>query len=51
MDSLIMEEAPVVTLYYDEVLRFTRKCISGLGSNPMNLLKLKTVKKSLIVSR
>ena len=45
MDSLVMDEAPVVALYYDEVLRFTRKCIRGLGSNPMNLLKLKTVKK------
>lgn len=46
MDSLVMDEAPVVVLYYDEVLRFTRKNIRGLGSNPMNLLKLKKVKKS-----
>ncbi len=46
MDSLIMAESPVVVLYYDQVLRFTQKNISGLGSNPMNLLTLKRVRKS-----
>lgn len=46
MDQLILEEAPVVILYYDEVLRFYQKNISGLTSNPMNLLTLKRVKKS-----
>jgi oligopeptide transport system substrate-binding protein len=45
MDRIIIEEAPVVPLFYDEVIRFTRKNISGLGINPMNLLSLKTVKK------
>ena len=45
MDSLIMENAPVVPLYYDEAVRFTRKNISGLGANPINLLSLKHVKK------
>lgn len=45
MDSLVMQETPVVPLYYDEVLRFTRKGISGLGNNPINLLELKQVKK------
>lgn len=45
MDNLIMAEAPVVVLFYDEVLRFTHKDISGLGSNPLNLLTLKHVKK------
>ena len=45
MDRLLIEEAPVVILYYDEVLRFSRKKISGLGSNPLNLLNLKQVKK------
>ena len=43
-----MEEAPVVVLYYDEVLRFTQKNIEGLGSNPLNLLTLKRVKKEFI---
>ncbi len=46
MDNIIMEEAPVLILYYDMVLRFTQKNISGLGSNPMNLLTLKRVRKS-----
>jgi peptide/nickel transport system substrate-binding protein len=45
MDNIIMENAPVVVLYYDMVLRFTQTNISGLGSNPMNLLTLKRVKK------
>ncbi|MFN8134936.1 MAG: ABC transporter substrate-binding protein [Bacteroidales bacterium] len=45
MDRLLMQEAPAIILYYDEVLRFTRKNISGLGSNPLNLLTLKQVKK------
>ncbi len=45
MDSILIEEAPYVVLYYDMVLRFTQKNISGLGSNPMNLLTLKRVRK------
>jgi oligopeptide transport system substrate-binding protein len=45
LDSIIVEEAPFVVLYYDEVLRFTQKNISGLGVNSMNLLDLKRVKK------
>jgi ABC-type transport system substrate-binding protein len=45
MDRLMMEDAPVVILYYDEVLRFTRKNVEGLGSNAMNLLTLKRVRK------
>ncbi len=46
MEQLVMEESPVVVLYYDQVLRFVRKGITGLGSNPMNLLTLKRVKIS-----
>jgi len=46
MDNLIIEEAPVVVLYYDQVLRFVHKNISGLGSNSMNGLSLKTVSKN-----
>ncbi|MEO6346698.1 MAG: ABC transporter substrate-binding protein [Aquaticitalea sp.] len=44
MDSLIMQKTPVVVLFYDEVLRFTRKNVSGLGINPINLMDLKRVK-------
>ncbi|NRD19754.1 ABC transporter substrate-binding protein [Winogradskyella eckloniae] len=46
MDSLIMEAAPIVPLFYDEVVRFTQKNITGLGINPNNLLELKSVKKT-----
>jgi ABC-type transport system substrate-binding protein len=46
MDSLVMQVAPIVPLFYDEVVRFTRKNISGLGINPTNLLDLKNVKKN-----
>lgn len=45
LDSMMMADSPVIILFYDQVLRFTRKNISGLGSNPMNLLVLKYVKK------
>ncbi len=45
MNEIIIEEAPVVVLYYDQVLRFVRKNIIGLGSNPINLLDLRKVKK------
>ena len=45
MDSLIIESAVIVPLYYDRVLRFTNKNISGFESNAMNLLDLKRVRK------
>ena len=44
MDSLMMTEAPVVILFYDEVLRFVNRNVEGLGSNPTNMLNLKRVK-------
>ena len=44
MDSLMMTEAPVVILFYDEVLRFVNNNVEGLGSNPTNMLNLKKVK-------
>ncbi|MEP5340394.1 MAG: ABC transporter substrate-binding protein [Algibacter sp.] len=46
MDSLVMQKAPIIPLFYDEVVRFTRKNVSGLGINPTNLLDLKRVKKN-----
>ena len=45
MDSLIMASAPIIPLFYDEVVRFTRKEINNLGINPTNLLDLRHVKK------
>jgi len=45
IDKQIMNDAVVVPLYYDEVILFTNLTISGLESNPMNLLNIKYVKK------
>tara|TARA_R110000868_G_scaffold144150_2_gene362941 strand:+ start:10787 stop:12415 length:1629 start_codon:yes stop_codon:yes gene_type:complete len=46
MDSLAMQKSFMVPLYYDEVIRFARKGVTGLGINPINLLDLKCVKKN-----
>ena len=46
MDSLVMASAPIVPLFYDEVVRFTRKTVNGLGINATNLLELKSVYKN-----
>ena len=46
MDSLMMQDAPVVVLFYDEVLRFVNKRVKDMGSNPTNLLDLRRVKIS-----
>ncbi|WP_240321089.1 ABC transporter substrate-binding protein [Kordia sp. SMS9] len=45
MDSLLVSEAPIIPLYYDQVVRFTRKNVQGLGINALNLLELKRVRK------
>jgi ABC-type transport system substrate-binding protein len=47
MDKIIIDEAPIIPLFYDKVARFTRKDVSGLGINPLNLLSLKKVKKNI----
>ena len=46
MDSLIISKAPIIPLYYDEIVRFTRKTISGFSPNAQNFLVLKHVKKT-----
>jgi peptide/nickel transport system substrate-binding protein len=46
MDQIIIDEAPIIPLFYDKVARFTRKEVTGLGINPLNLLSLKKVKKN-----
>jgi peptide/nickel transport system substrate-binding protein len=46
LDSMIMEEAAIVPLYYDQVVRFIPRGLEGLGSNPTNLLSLKKAKWS-----
>ena len=46
MDSIMMQDAPVVVLFYDEVLRFVNRRVKGLDSNPTNLLDLRYVRIS-----
>ncbi|HEY0030897.1 MAG TPA: ABC transporter substrate-binding protein [Bacteroidia bacterium] len=46
MDQMVMENAPVVPLYYDQVVRVVQNNISGLPMNSLNLLVLKRVKKA-----
>ncbi len=43
MDQLVMRDAPVIILYYDQVLHFTHKNVHGLQSNAMNALDLRHV--------
>ena len=47
MDQIIIDNAQIVPLYYDNVLRFTQKNINGLASNSINMLNLKYVDKIL----
>ena len=44
MEDILSEEAPVIPLYHDEVVRLTQNYITGLPAHPMNLLELKRVK-------
>lgn len=46
MDSLVSADAPVVPLYYDELLHFTRRTVSGLQSNSLNIIDLRRVRKT-----
>ena len=45
MDRLIVAESPVVSLYYDQVIRLTQNNVRGLAPNPMNQLLLERVRK------
>lgn len=47
-NALLLEEAPYIVLYYDQVLRLVKPGISGLSANAMNVLDLKRVKKTSI---
>ncbi|HYG39458.1 MAG TPA: ABC transporter substrate-binding protein [Cytophagales bacterium] len=45
MDQIIMDEAPVIVLFYDEVLRLTQNNVIGLDTDAMNILKLERADK------
>jgi len=44
MDQILIEEAPIIPLYYDESVRLVQKSIKNFGVNPLNLLTLKEIK-------
>ncbi len=44
LDSILMEDSPVMLLYYDKVVRFTRANVSGFAPNPINMLDLRRTK-------
>lgn len=50
MDRLMLEQAPIVPLYYDRSIRILQKGITGLGSNPMNHLFLSRVRKENVLN-
>jgi oligopeptide transport system substrate-binding protein len=45
MDQLIIEDAPVVTLWYDEVIRLANPRVKHFTPNGLNLLELRRVQK------
>ena len=45
MDRIIVAECPVISLFYDEVVRLTQNNVRGLAPNPMNQLLLERVRK------
>jgi peptide/nickel transport system substrate-binding protein len=45
MDQLIVQDAPVIPLWYDEVIRLVNPNISGFHANGLNLLELRWVQK------
>ncbi len=46
LDKILIEEAPIIFLFYDESSRFARVGIENLSRNAMNLLPLKRVRKN-----
>ncbi len=45
MDRLVVRDQPVISLYYDEIIRLTQRNVRGLTPNPMNQLLLEQVRK------
>ena len=46
LEAILIEEAPIVPLFYDETVRFYRNNVSGIKVNSMNQLDLSEVKVS-----
>ncbi len=48
MEEILMEECPIVPLFYDEIIRFYNPQIQNFETNAMNLLFLKQLKKKKV---
>ncbi len=46
MNHIIIEQAPVVFLFYDQSVRFVPKYIEGMTNNPLNHLDLRRVSRA-----
>ncbi|CAN5153407.1 ABC transporter substrate-binding protein [soil metagenome] len=46
MDQILIEESPVIPLYYDRIVRLVHKSISGLIVDPTNSINLEQVRKN-----
>ena len=44
MDQMVIDDAPVVPLFYDISIRFRQPNVTGLTSNGLNLLELRRVR-------
>jgi peptide/nickel transport system substrate-binding protein len=45
MDKMLIEDAPVIFLFYDETALFSRRNIHGISDNAVNLLKVDDIIK------
>lgn len=43
MDQMIVDDAPVIFLFYDEISLFSRKEVNGLSKNALNLLHVDNI--------
>lgn len=46
MDNMIIEDAPIIPLWYDMVLHFVNPLVENFKPNSLNMLELKRVKKN-----
>ena len=46
LDQQLLNQAPFILLYYDEVLRFVHPNVEGMIPNPVNMLDLRKVRKA-----
>ncbi|MET0298316.1 MAG: ABC transporter substrate-binding protein, partial [Flavitalea sp.] len=45
MDQMVIDDAPVIPLWYDEVIRLVQPDVKGFEPNGLNLLELRTARK------